>query len=570
MKEWIMGKDYPSWGNNERYLATMRSYCDDGETPRDLYRRLASTCEKYTKLGIEEKIFKIFWNGWLIPSTPVAKNFGNNLGFPISCFSGVVGDSMLDINEKSTEMSMLSKYGGGTAYDFSQVRPTGSLIKSGKHGVSDGVIPFLHSYDSTILHSKQGDTRRGAVALYLDIEHGDADDFLRIRESKGDINRQCRNSNHGFVFPNSYMEALHTNKDYFNRWVRTIRTRIETGQPYMFFKDNANRNIPKLLAAIFKKHKLSIKHSNLCTEIMLPTDELHTLVCCLSSLNLYKWDEYGHLPTSEHPAYLATIFLDSVISEFLDKAKNVGENWINNVIRFAEKSRALGLGTLGWHTLLQSKKIPFVSIMANSLTRIIFSKLKTCSDKASEDMAKTLGEPEWCKGFGVRNLTKMAIAPNRSSSKLAGGISQGIEPFSSVYYTDRDSKGVFFTKNPIFVQYLDEKNKNNTDVWNHLMESRGDLSGLKFMSSDDVEVFKSFKDINQVELVKQAALRQQYIDQGQSINVSFHKDAPASYINETHYAAWKLGNKSLYYLRSESTLTADSKSFDEGCVMCEG
>jgi len=558
--------DIPEWGNNSLYLTTMLGgYLQNKETPKDAYNRIASTAATYlNKPELFSKFFEILWNGWLIPSTPVMSNFGTNRGLPISCFGGYIGDSMYDIYRKNLEMAVLSKHGGGTAYDFSEIRPKGALIKDGSNGTTDGIIPFMKSFDSTIIASKQGKMRRGAVALYLSANHPEFADFLKIREPKGDINRQCHNIHMGAKFSNDFMEEV-VNKNGSKRelWLEHIKTRVKTGEPYTFFTDNANAN----LKSTFSTYNLKVRHSQLCAEIMLPSDENHTFVCCLSSMNLYKWEEWSKTDA----VYYATIFLDAVISEFLDKAKHI--QGIEDSIRFAEKSRALGLGALGWASLLQKMRIPFVGIQATSLTRVIFSHLKEKSDKASMWMASEFGEPTWCKGSGYRNLTCIAVAPNRSSSKLAGGVSQGIEPFAANLYMDDDAKGAHLRRNPDLETLLDEKGLNTPQTWDIIAEDKGSVKNIDELTEEEKEIFRTFKEINQLELVRQAAVRQEYIDQGQSLNLAFFHDAPAKWINQVHIEAWKLGIKALYYLRSESNLRADSKQqrdlYSE-CIVCEG
>ena len=565
---WKVNEDFPEWANNSLYLTTIKGgYLLENETPKEAYVRISKHAANIlNKPELEEKFFNIFWNGWLIPSTPVAANFGTELALPISCFSGVLADSLYDINRKNLEMAMLSKYGGGTAYDFSQIRPIGSPIKNGKGGSSDGIIPFMKQFDSTIIASKQAKVRRGAVAVYLNSEHKEYMDFLEIREPKGDINRQCHNIHQGAIFTDDFMnKVVEKNGKEREIWVETLKKRVKTGEPYCMFIDNANKILPEY----WKNNDLSIKHSNLCSEIFLPTDENHTLVCCLSSLNLIKFEEWKDTDT----VFLSIMFLDAVIQDFINKGKTDEYKGIQDSVRFAEKSRALGLGALGWHSFLQSKMIPFISIEANSWTNIIFSHIKQESEKATNYLAKEYGEPEWCKGTGRRNLTLLAIAPNRSSSKLAGGSSQGIEPLAANIYMDDDAKGLHIRRNIYLEQLLESKEKNIPQVWDQISEDRGSVANIRCLTSEEKNVFKTFKEINQLELVRQAAIRQKYIDQGQSLNLAFFQDAPAKFINQVHIEAWKSGLKSLYYFRSESILRADSKEqrdlYSE-CLMCEG
>lgn len=561
---WRVEKEFPSWGNNELYLTTIKGgYLLDQETPIEAYTRLAKTAAKILKEpSLEESFLKIFWNGWLIPSTPIMVNLGTDKGLPISCFSSRVGDSMYEIYRKNLEMAILSKHGGGTAYDFSLVRPVGSLIKQGRLGTSDGIIPFIKSYDSTIIASKQGRTRRGAVAIYLDVNHKEYPQFLEIREPKGDINRQCHNIHQGAVISDNFMEKVIASDGKERQlWLDTLKKRVKTGEPYIFFINNANRNCPEN----WYKNGLNIWHSNLCSEIMLPTDEQHTLVCCLSSLNLYKYDLWKNSNT----VFLSILFLDAVIQEFINKGKEI--EGIEDAVMFAEKSRALGLGALGWHSLLQSKGIPFISIQANILSNNIFQNIRNEAEKATYYLAKKYGECQWTKQTGRRNLTLLAIAPNRSSAKLAGGVSQGVEPIAANIYVDDDAKGMHIRKNPQLEKLFKIKGMNLPEVWDQIAEERGSCLSLKFLTDFEKEIFKCFKEINQLELVKQAGLRQKYIDQAQSINLAFTQDAPAKFINQVHIQAWRIGLKSLYYYRSESILRAETKMRDlySDCLLCE-
>nr|WP_262889707.1 ribonucleotide reductase N-terminal alpha domain-containing protein [Blattabacterium cuenoti] len=464
-KGWKVGIDFPVWANNELYLTTIKGgYLLDGETPFEAYKRLSENAARILKNPkIENKFFNILWKGWLIPSTPVMVNLGTEKGLPISCFSGCVGDSMYEIYRKNLEMAILSKHGGGTSYDFSLIRPVGSPIKNGTLGTSDGIIPFIKSYDSAIIASKQGSTRRGAVAIYLNIEHQEYTEFLKIREPKGDINRQCHNVHQGVILSNSFMEkVLKKNGKERSLWINTLKERVKTGEPYLFFKDNANRNLPEN----WKKNGLKIHHSNLCSEIMLPTDESHTLVCCLSSLNLYKYVEWKDTQT----VFYAILFLDAVLQEFINKGKNI--KGIEDAVRFAEKSRALGLGALGWHSYLQSRMIPFISVKSEILIHDIFGKIRSESQKATQYLAKEYGESEWNIGTGRRNLTLMAMAPNRSSAKLAGGLSQGVEPLAANIYVDDDAKGMHIRKNPYLEKILIKSGYNLPEVWEQIANEK--------------------------------------------------------------------------------------------------
>lgn len=564
-------EEIPDFGNNNLYLTTIQGgYLLDDESPKEAYLRLATTSNKYLKEeGYQDDLFKILWNGWFIPSSPVMSNFGTTKGLPISCFGGVVGDDMFELSRKNSEIMMLSKHGGGTSLDYSKVRPFGSPIKGGNNGTSDGIIPFIKVNDSAIIASKQGKTRRGAVAIYLNAEHEEYKSFLNIRQPRGEVNRQCLNVHQGAIFTDNFMQqVIDKNGKERELWIETLKTRVETGEPYTMFIDNANKTTPEW----WKNKNLKINHSNLCAEIFLPNDENHTFVCCLGSLNLAKYDEWKDTNVVE----IAIKFLDTVIQEFIEKGSKI--KGISDAVDFAIKSRALGLGVMGWHTFLQQKMIPFVGIQANAWTKIIFDKIQKEAEQTSIALGKKYGIPEWCQD--KRNLTIMSIPPTRSTSNFAndlynsynGGVSNGIEPIIANLYMDDGAKGVHIRRNSILEKLLIEKDRNIPEVWDQISEDKGSVKNIRCLSKEEKEVFLTFREINQLELIRQAAIRQQYIDQGQSINLAFYKDAPAKFINQCHIEAWKLGIKSLYYLKSESTLKADNgqkRDLYSECLACE-
>jgi ribonucleoside-diphosphate reductase alpha chain len=562
---WQVEIDYPVWGNNSLYLTTIKGgYLLENETPKNAYTRLSKRAsELLNKPELEERFFDILWKGYLIPSTPVFANLGSNVGLPVSCYSSYIGDDLYEIGRKAVELMMLSKMGGGTAYDFSEIRPIGSPIKNGEYGTSDGIIPFIKTFDSAIMACKQGKLRRGATAIYLDVNHKEIEEFLRIRQSSQEDARRCLNIHQGVKFDDNYMNRL-TNKDgkAISTWKNLLKARIETGEPYLFFTDNANRNLPEN----WKKNSLLVRQSNLCNEIMLPTDENTSLTCVLSTLNLAKFEEFRHTDT----VFLSTLFLDAVVEDFIQKAEKI--KGIEDTVKFAKKGRALGLGVQAWHTFLQSKNLPFIGIASNSWTNIIFSHIKSEAERATEWLAKEYGEPEWMEGTGKRNLTLLTIPPTRSSSKLSGGVSQGIEPINANIYLDDDAKGNHIKRNTHLEILLEEKGMNTNDVWDNINEYDGSVQHLDFLSKDEKDVYLTFREINQLELVKQAGLRQKYICQGQSLNLAFFQDASAKWINKVHLTAWEVGLKGLYYLKSKSTLkvsTTSQRDLYSECLACE-
>jgi ribonucleoside-diphosphate reductase alpha chain len=585
---WELGVDYPLWGNTEIYVKTIsKGYLLAGEKPKDAYWRVCTTvARRLGKPELASKFFDYVWKGWLNLATPVLSNTGTERGLPISCFGIDVADSIFDIGNKNLEMMLLAKHGGGVGIGINQIRPAGNKIKG--NGTSDGVVPFVKIYDSTILATNQGSVRRGAASVNMDIEHGDFWDWLEIREPKGDVNRQCLNMHQCVVISDSFMKKVETgDKESRSKWAAVLRKRRATGEPYIMYKGNVNRNNPEA----YTKNGLKVYMTNICSEITLHTDESHSFVCCLSSINLAKYHEWK----DSDLIYTSTWFLDGVLEEFIQKAKYM--SGFSNSVRSAEKGRALGLGVLGWHTYLQEKGIPFEGLLSQYETRKIFSQLKLESERASRDMAREYGEPLWCVGTGMRNSHLRAIAPTVSNSKLSGNVSPGIEPWAANVFTEQTAKGTFIRKNPTLERVLKKIKKNTKEVWDQILADGGSVQGLDFLNewffhdgdlihedkvtSNNIDkdelilvkdVFKTFKEINQLELVKQAGLRQQYIDQAVSLNLAFPTEATPKFINQVHMEAYKQGIKTLYYMRTESVLRGDiaSKALDENCLSCDG
>jgi ribonucleoside-diphosphate reductase alpha chain len=465
-------------------------------------------------------------------------------------------------------MMLLAKHGGGVGIGVNQIRPAGATITG--NGTSDGVVPFCKIYDSTILATNQGSVRRGAASVNINIEHDDFDEWLEIREPKGDVNRQSLNLHQCAVVGDKFMRKLEQgDKEARSRWSKLLRKRKATGEPYIMFKGNVNKANPDS----YKENGLKVHMTNICSEITLHTDENHSFVCCLSSLNLARYEEWK----DTNLIYDAIWFLDGVMEEFIQRAK--GLRGFENAIRSAQKGRALGLGVLGWHTYLQEKGIPFEGLLSQFETRKIFSQIKIESERASRDLAEVYGEPLWCAGTGMRNTHLRAIAPTVSNSKLSGNVSPGIEPWAANVFTEQSSKGTFIRKNPTLEKVLEELNLNNSKVWNKILSDGGSVQDIKeldgLLNGMDVpvkDVFKTFKEINQLELVNQAGIRQQYIDQAVSLNLAFPSEAKPKWINKVHLEAWKKGVKTLYYTRTESVLRGDiaQQAMSEDCLACDG
>jgi len=568
--DWVKGKDYPNWGNNDIYKQTITGgYLFNGESPREAYMRVATTIAKRLyKPELKEKFFEYIWNGWLCLASPVLSNTGTDRGLPISCFGIDVADSINDIGQKNLEMMMLAKHGGGVGIGVNMIRPAGANITG--NGTSDGVVPFCKIYDSTILATNQGSVRRGAASVNINIEHKDFLDWLEIREPKGDVNRQSLNLHQCAVVGDKFMRKLESGDTVArNKWSKLLQKRKATGEPYILFKGNTNKANP----SSYKDNALKVHMTNICSEIVLHTDDSHSFVCCLSSLNLAKYEEWKNT----NLIYDSIWFLDGVLEEFIQRAKY--RKGFENSIRSAEKGRALGLGVLGWHTYLQEKGLPFEGLLSQFETRRIFSQIKIESERASMELAEIYGEPLWCRGTGFRNTHLRAIAPTVSNSKLSGNVSPGIEPWAANVFTEQSAKGTFIRKNPTLIKILRKHKLNTNEIWEKILADGGSVQDITelddIMLTNDIsvkEVFKTFKEINQLELINQAGIRQQYIDQAVSLNLAFPSEAPPKWINKVHIDAWKRGIKTLYYMRTESVLRGDiaAQAMDPGCISCDG
>jgi len=575
---WKKGEDYPAWGETDVYKKTITGgYLINGESPKDAYERVAKTIAKRLyKPELAEKFFDYIWKGWLCLASPMLSNTGSDRGLPISCFGIDVADSVHDIGTKNLEMMLLAKHGGGVGIGINMIRPAGARITN--NGTSDGVVPFCKIYDSTILATNQGSVRRGAASVNINIEHPDFDEWVEIREPKGDVNRQSLNLHQCAVVGDKFMRRLEAgDKEARRKWSKLLQKRKATGEPYILFKGNTNKNNPEA----YKKNSLKVHMTNICSEIVLHTDESHSFVCCLSSVNLDKYDEWKNT----NLIYDATWFLDGVLEEFIQKAKNM--KGFENSVRSAEKGRALGLGVLGWHSLLQKNGIGFESLLAQFKTREIFSKIKIETERASRALAETYGEPLWCVGTGFRNTHLRAIAPTVSNSKLAGNVSPGIEPWAANVFTEQSAKGTFIRKNKELKKVLRKVGIDTKETWDKILEDGGSVQGLEQLdgwfydhggrlNQEEGEavknVFKTFKEINQLELIRQAGIRQDYIDQSVSLNLAFPSEASPRWLNQVHIEAWKRGVKTLYYTRTESVLRGDiaAAAMDPDCLSCDG
>jgi ribonucleoside-diphosphate reductase alpha chain len=476
-----------------------------------------------------------------------------------NCNSIHVADEVDSIFMKAHELAMLSKHGAGVGIYLGDVRGRGEAIHG--NGRSEGIIPWAKVYDSTIVSIAQGATRRGAGAIYLPVEHPDASEFLNMRRPTGDVNRRCLNINHGLTIPDEWMRSmLEGDKAKREVWQEILKTRVETGEPYLFFADNVNGANPDC----YKANNLRVSTSNICSEITLHTDPEHSFVCCLSSLNLARWDEWKDSDLPE----TATYFLDAVLSEYIERGQGIVG--LDNSIRSAVKGRAIGIGVLGWHSLLQANGYPFDSLDAMMLNARVFKMIRAGAEKATKELSWHLGEPEWCQGFERRNTHLMAVAPTVSNSLIAGGQSAGVEPLAANIYAQKSGKGTFIRRNPALERVLVEAGMNDEGTWRSIVENDGSVQHLSALPETVRAVFATAREINQHAIVRQAIQRQKWVDQAQSINLFFAGNSDPKYIHEVHVAAWQGGLKTLYYLRSSGVIKGDlaSRASTE-CAACE-
>ena len=555
-------------------IATLRDgYLLQGETVRGMFRRISSTAAKRSGMPeVEQSMFDALDNGYICLSSPILSNFGTDRGLPISCYGQAIGDSIHDIYSGITEFAMLSKNGGGVSQYFGHVRPANTPIKGGANGMSNGSVPFAKCYDSAVVAVSQGSVRRGANAFYWPSGHGDRKQALKIRRQVGSEMLQCLNSNHAFVFDDKTMDGIVSGSNQEDRefWTDLIKTRIETGEPYIMFEGASNRMNSERLTAIYQKHGLKNLYSNICTEILLPADPDHTFVCCISSLALHKFKEWK----GKGVVRLMVILLDAVMDEFIEKASEIPA--LEKAVRFAKKSRAIGIGVLGYHTFLQEQGLPFNSLPARSWNKVMFRHIREEAEKASLELGQKRGEPLWCEGTGFRNTHLMAVAPTATNSIISGHVSPGIEPWSANIFAHKTAKGSFIVKNTSLEALLETLGQNTDEVWKKINSEGGSVRGLEFLTAEQKETFLTAYEMDMRDIVDAAADRQEFIDQGQSLNFFFdpprkgEREPEATFtdrvrafyrhVNECHIRAWKKGLKTIYYCRSKPVSKADSAS----------
>ncbi|WP_150540153.1 ribonucleoside-diphosphate reductase subunit alpha [Actinobacillus vicugnae] len=543
------------WLNEDSRLFLQRGYLLEGTTALDRIRFIAEHAER--KLGIEgyaDKFYHYMARGYFSLSSPIWSNFGLDRGLPISCFGSYIGDSIHEIMVTTAEVGMMSKIGGGTSAYFGDIRPRGSAIKN--NGKSDGSFNFSKLFDTVIDVISQGTSRKGQFAGYIDIEHGDIDEWLDIHTEGNPIQLMY----YGVCVGHDWLESMKAGDPYKRQlWAKLLQRKTETGIPYLFFKDNANAGRPD----VYKDKNMTVHASNLCTEIMLPSSNDESFVCCLSSMNLLYFDEWKDTDAPE----VLTYFLDVVMSEFIEKSKDMP--FLDRAHRFATRHRALGLGVLGWHSYLQANNIAFDSFQAMQKNNLIFKTLQEKTLKASQELAKRFGEPEILKGYGRRNTTLMSIAPTKSSSFILGSVSPSVEPFKSNYYVKDLAKIKTVYKNPFLEKLLQEKGLDTEEIWESILHNDGSVQHLEQLTDDEKEVFKTFSEISQLSVIQQAAQRQKYIDQGQSINIMVHPATPARDLNQLYLTAEELGLKSIYYQYSMSAAQVFNRNL-LSCSSCEG
>ena len=559
------------WINDESITFLRRGYLSEGEEPLDRIRTIANHAEKLLGMqGFADKFYEYMSKGWYSLSSPVWANFGKKRGLPVSCFGSNIGDNIESILFTQSEVGEMSKMGGGTSGYFGNIRGRGAAITDNGH--APGSVHFMNLFQSVVDNISQGSTRRGRFSPYLPIEHPDIMEFLEI----GTEGFPIQELTHAVTVTDKFMEEM-VNGDKEKRavWAKVIQRRGEIGYPYIMFADTTNNKAPQ----VYKDKGMKINNSNLCSEIALHNSEDESFVCVLSSMNLLHYDEWKDTDAVELMVY----FLDAVVTEFISKIDDLrqlgtieGQRaffYLERAYNFAKRRRALGLGVLGWHSLLQSKGLPFDSKDSARLNIEVFKLIKDKSYKASEDLAKIFGEPEVLVGYGRRNVTLNAIAPTTSSAFILGQVSQSIEPKWSNCYVKDVAKLKVTIKNPVLKKLLVELKKDTKTTWDSIKKHDGSVQHLEFLTEEQKDIFRTFAEINQSTIINQAALRQDYIDQAQSLNLMVSPDMPTKDVNKLLLDAWQLGVKTLYYQHSMNSAQAFARKKlnvnDLVCTSCE-
>lgn len=548
-----MNKYY--WLNQKSREFLSRGYVREDQTAEERILEIAKTAEKYLNIeGYATKFEEYMSRGWFSLSSPVWANYGLDRGLPCSCNGSYINDTMDSILSKVAETGFMTKYGAGTSAYFGDLRERGAKISSG--GESSGPVHFMELFDKMTSVISQSNIRRGSMAVYLPVEHPDILEFLKIRSEGNPI----QDLSIGVCISDEWMRGLlNKDKEKIRIWGAIIKKRFESGYPYLFFSDTSNNNAP----LVYKNKGKRIHASNLCNEIHLSATDDESFVCVLSSMNLLHYDEWKDTDAVK----ILTYFLDTVTTEYINKT--VGLKYMAAAHNFAKRQRAVGLGVLGWHSLLQSKHIAFESMEAKYLNGEIFKILNQQTLEASKDLAELYGEPELMVGTGERMATRMAVAPTKSSAFILGQVSETIEPIDSNFFVKKLAKGSFTYKNPYLKKLLSEKSKDNEETWRSILTNGGSVQHLDFLDEHDKNVFKTFGEISQKEVVILAAQRQKYIDQGQSLNLMIHPKTPPKDVSQLLIFGWENGVKGFYYQKGVNPALALSRSINE-CKSCEG
>jgi len=542
------------WLNKESREFLSRGYLLEGVTPEQRVRQIADRAEEILgEKGFSDKFYDYMSRGWYSLATPIWLNFGLDRGLPISCYGIEIQDDTYDILRANAEIGAFTKNAGGTAGFFGNLRPRGAAIRN--NGVSNGAVSFMQKFQTTSNVITQGQARRGYFAAYLPADHGDIEEFLECREEGHFI----QDIGLGVCFSDNFMEqAKEGDAKSRKTLARYHRKRAETGFPYAYFTDNVNRQKPK----VYKDKGLMLKTSQMCTEIMEYISDEVSFVCCISSQNMLHFDDWKETDATQVMAK----FLYAVYEEFIQKAE--GTPFMEKAVKFAKEHKSIGIGLLGLHSYFQSKMIPFESLEAKMISSKATSILNKESLIASRELAKKFGEPKILKGYGEMFTTRTAIAPTTSSSFILGQVSPSIEPLQSNYFVKDLAKGKYTYRNPFLVELLNSKNKNTDVTWKSILQKGGSVQHLSFLSQREKDVFKTFGEISQLEIIQNAAAMQAHIDQGISLNLMIHPDTPLKEVNKLFYTAWEVGLKSLYYQRSVNMAQEVSRNLME-CKSCE-
>lgn len=543
------------WLNEDSREFLRNGYLLDGVSAEERVRQIAENAEDIlNEEGFADKFYEYMSRGYYSLASPVWSNFGLERGLPISCFGSHIEDNMESILYTHAEVGQMTKHGGGTSGYLGDLRPRGAPITN--NGKSNGSYSFTELFDTAINVISQGETRRGQFAGYIDIEHPDLDEWLNIK-TEGD---PVQDIYYGVIVGDEWFESMiEGDMEKRQKWAEIIETRINIGVPYIIFRGNMNEGKPQ----VYKDKEYEINASNLCTEIALPSGPDESFVCCLSSMNALHYDEWKDTDAVETLTY----FLDAVMEEFIQRTE--GTQFMERAVQFAKRHRAVGIGVLGWHSYLQSHMIPWDSMGAMQKNNDVFETIKEKSYEASEELAEKFGEPEVLEGYGRRNTTTMAVAPTKSSSIILGQISPSVEPLKSNYFVRDGAKLKSTQKNRFLEDLLRQKDKDTRDVWDSIMAEDGSVQHLEFLSEHEKEVFRTFAEIPQMSIIKQASQRQKYIDQAQSINISLDPDKVSiKDMNQLYIEAWETGVKSLYYQNSVNAAQKFSRDVLE-CKACE-